>query len=47
MVHVWHAFGAALPEASEAFGRIAEFLESVKPRRSATTATVEQAHAPT
>jgi acetyl esterase/lipase len=47
MVHVWHAFGAALPEASEAFGRIAEFLESVEPRESTTTATVEQAHAPT
>jgi len=47
MVHVWHAFGAALPEASEAFGRIAEFLESVEPRGSTTTATVEQAHART
>ena len=34
MVHVWHAFGASMPEASEAFARIAEFLESVAPRTS-------------
>jgi acetyl esterase/lipase len=47
MVHVWHAFGASLPEATEAFGRIAEFLESVKPRRSAIAVTVEQPPAPT
>lgn len=47
MVHVWHAFGATLPEATEAFGRIAEFLESVKPRASAAAPTVEQAHPPT
>jgi len=32
MTHVWHFFGAQLPEATAAFGRIAEFLESVKPR---------------
>lgn len=34
MVHVWHAFGASMPEATEAFGRIAEFLERVKPRQA-------------
>ena len=46
MVHVWHAFGATLPEATEAFGRIAEFLEGVKPRARAVTPAVKPPQAP-
>lgn len=46
MVHVWHAFGASMPESTEAFGRIAEFLESVKPRGDAIASTVEPPHTP-
>lgn len=34
MLHVWHVFGAQLPEATGAFQQIAEFLESVRPRRA-------------
>ena len=47
MVHVWDAFCATLPEATEAFVRIAEFLESVAPRTSGIAPTVEQAHSST
>jgi hypothetical protein len=35
-----------MPEATEAFGRIAEFLESVRPRGGTIASTVEQPHTP-
>jgi len=32
MLHVWHAFGATVPEAQQAFDGIQEFFQQVKPR---------------
>jgi epsilon-lactone hydrolase len=36
MLHVWHAFGATVPQAAEAFARIGDFIEEVSPSRTSS-----------